>query len=594
MADAAFTPSGPAIRSLRIEYFRGIESLEWRPAAGLNLIVGPGDSCKSTVLEAISLLFSPAPNVGITEFDYFNRVTATGFLIEAVLAIGDESVLKGDKFPLPPVQGWLNNQLVDLPDENGAEPVLRCRLTGNPELETTYEVVAADEETRTPFSRALRQRIGTMRLGIGDRGDRDLRLVYGGALDRFMQGQELRQSLLQAVLKTPIHDQLGDDPKKALGQVEEQFKKKSLPHPLRLGLVGTPGVSLAASVGLTVGTDDQSALPLTAWGTGTRRLASLELAALVVDQKSIAIVDEPEAGLEPYRQRVFIQDLNDGANRQSFVSTHAPAVLSAAAEQDAVTWRINETSAPTVKDEKEPVAAAEPSHLMQPLRGKEITIFISSQPETILSRLPVICEGVTEQGFATRILQEKFGRPFAARGLFCADAGGHDKALPICKQLIDAGITLAAVVDDEGHKSGTWDAVGKRAILLRWDDGASLEIAVLSSLPNELLLKVIDWAEEATGREAKHYLAELRQALGVEDKIKSADQLLADVGRQAFLKALLLAACPPKGVKKPKGWFKSFDGGYVLADRILAVQPRPALLAKVDAFLAAIETATAP
>ncbi len=29
--------------------------------------------------------------------------------------------------------------------------------------------------------------------------------------------------------------------------------RKSLPHPIRLGLVGTPGVSLAASVGLTIG-----------------------------------------------------------------------------------------------------------------------------------------------------------------------------------------------------------------------------------------------------------------------------------------------------------------------------------------------------
>ena len=118
---------------------------------------------------------------------------------------------------------------------------------------------------------------------------------------------------------------------------------------------------------------------------------------------------------------------------------------------------------------------------MQPLRGKEITTFISSQPETILARLPVICEGATEQGFATRILQEKFGRPFAARGLFCADAGGHDKALPICKQLIDAGFTLAAVVDDEGRKSGSWDAIGKRAILLRWDNGAHLNRNPLGS-----------------------------------------------------------------------------------------------------------------
>jgi hypothetical protein len=60
VADAAITSSGPAIRSLRIEYFRGIERLEWKPAAGLNLIVGPGDSCKSTVLEAISVVLARA------------------------------------------------------------------------------------------------------------------------------------------------------------------------------------------------------------------------------------------------------------------------------------------------------------------------------------------------------------------------------------------------------------------------------------------------------------------------------------------------------------------------------------------------------
>lgn len=183
---------------------------------------------------------------------------------------------------MPPVQGWLNDKLVDLPDENGVEPVLRRRLTGNPELETTYEVIAADEES----SPALRQRIGTMRLGIGDRGDSDLRLVYGGALDRFMQGQELRQSLFQAVLQTPIYDQVGDDPKKALGEIDAQFKRKSLPFPLRLGLVVTPGVSLAASVGLTVGAEDKSALPL-------------GLTWRINEAPSLTIKEEKEAAVAP-------------------------------------------------------------------------------------------------------------------------------------------------------------------------------------------------------------------------------------------------------------------------------------------------------
>jgi putative ATP-dependent endonuclease of OLD family len=254
----------PSIRFLRIERFRGIEKLEWRPAPGLNVIIGPGDSCKSTILEAIGALFSPAPNMNISEFDYFRRDIDKGFEIEAALAVGDGSILNNDRFPLPPLRGWRDGQLTDLPDEGGAEAVMVCRLTGTADQEAIYEVIGADDETRVPLSRALRQRIGLMRLGITDRWDRDLRLVQGGALDRYMEGQHLRQSILQAILNTPIHDRLGDEPKQALGRIDRQFSKRSLPSPVRLGLVGTPGVSLAASVGLMVGENDESALPLPA------------------------------------------------------------------------------------------------------------------------------------------------------------------------------------------------------------------------------------------------------------------------------------------------------------------------------------------
>lgn len=207
------------------------------------------------------------------------------------------------------------------------------------------EVIGADEQTRVGLARPLRQRIGLLRLGIADRGDRDLRLVMGGALDRFMEGQQLRQSILQAVLKTPIHDQLGAEPKAALERIEDKFRERSLPHPIRLGLIGSPGVSLAASVGLMVGASDESALPLPAWGTGTRRLASLELASILAESISLAVVDEPESGLEPYRQRAFIGDLDQGGKRQAFITTHAPAVLSAGAAAGATIWRIDPVAA---------------------------------------------------------------------------------------------------------------------------------------------------------------------------------------------------------------------------------------------------------
>lgn len=48
------------IRKLSIQRFRGIQSLTWLPAEGMNVILGGGDVGKTTVLEAIALLLSPS------------------------------------------------------------------------------------------------------------------------------------------------------------------------------------------------------------------------------------------------------------------------------------------------------------------------------------------------------------------------------------------------------------------------------------------------------------------------------------------------------------------------------------------------------
>jgi putative ATP-dependent endonuclease of the OLD family len=595
--------SGPAIYRLRIERFRGIRRMEWHPAAGLNMIVGPADSGKSTVLEALSLALTWAPTSALTEFDYFGRDTSKGFTIEAVLAVGDGAFLGAEGFPHPPLQGWRAGQLTDLPDEDNAEPVLVCRLTGQPNCEAVYEVVGAGDDVRVPLSRALRQRIGLVRLGVGERAERDLRLVQGGALDRFLDGRALRQTVVQSVLKTPIHDQLGTEPANALGEIESSFKNSHLPHPVRLGLVGTPGVSLAASVGLTIGASDETALPLASWGSGTRRLAALEIAALGISKDSVAVVDEPETGLEPYRQRALVSDLSCGGKRQAFVTTHAPSVLSAGISVNATIWRMNLSPGATQPGPKEVSESAslpsdgtverDNSHALIALSGAEPVQIAQSQPEVLVARIPVVCEGVTEVGFATRIFQARFGEGFQRRGLYCLDAGGHYKAVPICQQLVTMGFCIAAVVDDEGKKTGAWKDLERKAILLRWRDGACLEKAVFGALTDALLQEIPAWAQQVLGRAAKHQLAEIRRALDFNDKTKSVEHIFGEVGRQRFLEAVCEAACPrPEGSQKPRGWFKSFDGGFLLADKLLAMRPRPETVNRIDAFITNLERLT--
>jgi hypothetical protein len=73
------------IRLLTIQRYRGIQAFTWKPNAGINCLIGPGDTYKSTVLAAISLLLAPYPLGACSEFDYYRRRISDGFEIEAYI-----------------------------------------------------------------------------------------------------------------------------------------------------------------------------------------------------------------------------------------------------------------------------------------------------------------------------------------------------------------------------------------------------------------------------------------------------------------------------------------------------------------------------
>ncbi|MBK7950639.1 MAG: AAA family ATPase [Deltaproteobacteria bacterium] len=79
------------IRVLEISRFRGIGNLLWRPAAGMNVIVGGGDVGKTTILDAIALLLSPSNSFTISESDFWMRDTSEEFSVSAVVSIPAES-----------------------------------------------------------------------------------------------------------------------------------------------------------------------------------------------------------------------------------------------------------------------------------------------------------------------------------------------------------------------------------------------------------------------------------------------------------------------------------------------------------------------
>jgi putative ATP-dependent endonuclease of OLD family len=326
------------IRRLRVERFRGIKSLTWHPAEGVNVILGGGDVGKSTVLDAIALLLSPTNSYTPTDSDYWRRDVDSGFLIEAVMSLPDlPSINQQRRMHWP----WVWNgkdPVVPVEEEEGGanaattkqETVYVLQVRGTAEMEVAYEIVQPDDNTET-LSVGLRREIGLVRLAGDDRNDRDLRLVQGSGLDRLLADKGLRSRLGKDLAGEDVDEHLKDDAKTALSGLESNFGKRNLPTSLGLGITGGPGLSLNALVGLTADKEGIT-LPLASWGAGTRRLAALAIADQLQGGHPISVVDEVERGLEPYRQRVLMKSLRESGG-QVFVTTHSAAAISAAMVQ---------------------------------------------------------------------------------------------------------------------------------------------------------------------------------------------------------------------------------------------------------------------
>ena len=88
------------LRRLEIENFRGVRSLDWRHIAETSALVGPGDSGKSTILEAIERVLSPKWNVAFDDTDFWDLGTDVAIAIRATLTDLAPSFYRDTKFGL--------------------------------------------------------------------------------------------------------------------------------------------------------------------------------------------------------------------------------------------------------------------------------------------------------------------------------------------------------------------------------------------------------------------------------------------------------------------------------------------------------------
>ena len=533
------------IRSLSIRRFRGLEDLRWQPRAGINCLVGPGDAGKTTILEAIALLLYPRRPPLISEYHYFRRRLHEGFEIEAVLGGLTDAVTGSMR--VAPLRGWLKGELQPLPDEAGAEPVLVTRLTGSADLELTYELIPPSGDP-LPFTTAMRQQLILAELGADDRGSRELRLAQGSLLERHLSGIDFRRPLTSAIANASTRLELPEEAQEAIARISERFRTEGLPSALRLGLLAPQGFPLVGLLSLFSGADPAEAVPLAASGSGTRQLALFRLALSLVEGAPVLVFDEPESGLEPYRQRAVIAELRRviTPGGQAFLTTHSPAILDSLDPGEL--WLLRSGESPAS------------------LGTGPIGDVVRRAPDALLSLLPVLCEGHTEAGFLRPLLDrlasaDQLGS-LDLLGVRLIPGTGQPKILDEADALLAAGIGCGLFADAEDKHSGRRQRLASqnRCAYGSWDGVRNVEEAVATWVPFEHLSEVVAVAAAQLNRstESLHQqIAERCNQPSIRDLVR-----LREVCGEPGVRAALARAM------NEGNWFKDAERGAALATRL--------------------------
>lgn len=130
------------IRRLEIANFRGIKNLVWHPAPGLNCLIGPRDSGKSTILDAIDLCLGARRNVQFADTDFYGLDIANSISITLTLGDLDDSLKSLDSYGLF-LRGYrADTGTAEDEPSHGAEVVLSLNLTVSSDLEPSWTLLS--------------------------------------------------------------------------------------------------------------------------------------------------------------------------------------------------------------------------------------------------------------------------------------------------------------------------------------------------------------------------------------------------------------------------------------------------------------------
>lgn len=548
------------IRKIEIANFRSIQRLDWCPAPGINCLIGPGDSGKSTVLDAIDLCLGARRNVQFSDADFFDLDITNPISITMTLGDLDDAMRTLEGFGtflrgFHPTTGIVEDE-----PTVGAEVVLCLNLTVASDLEPSWTLVSERAAQQGIVKMlAWKDRLALAPTRIGALADFNLGWQRGSVLNRI---SEERADASVALVKA------ARDARSAFGDQAEQQLAEAL------GIVATTAQELGVHIGArakamldshsvsfgggTISLHNESGIPLHSLGVGSKRLLVAGLQRKAADKASIVLSDELEYGLEPHRIARFLGSLGakeTAAPLQVFLTTHSPVALRELSGGQLFVLRRSPHG-----HEARPVGADD---------GIQSTIRL--YPEAFLANSVVVCEGASEIGLLRGLDLYRLdmgNASLAALGVALVDCGGGEPDRPYARATAfqSLGYRVMVLRDDDKNPTLAIEQafVQNGGTVVAYRVGRALEDELFGSLTPAACQRLIGYANELHGDLIVEHLRT------VSNNTLTFEQVWDEIQNTGALSVERRATLGQAAHIRKAGWFKSISWMEDVARTIVA------------------------
>ncbi|HAW07864.1 MAG TPA: hypothetical protein DCW42_01645 [Bacteroidetes bacterium] len=305
---------------------------------------------------------------------------------------------------------------------------------------------------------------------------------------------------------------------------------------------------LASSVGLF-----EDGAPLSQRGLGSQRLLSMGLNINATSEGTLLLIDEIEAGLEPYRLRSLINEFRSKSipSGQIIMTTHSPVVVAECTNSELL-----------IIQSKNGVTTSFSLHNIEGQTNDVIQKEVRRNPEAFLCKRIIVCEGKTEIGFVRALddyVSSKYYYRMACEGVGTA-LGGGTELFNFATFLAKCGYGVCILMDSDLDGIDDLKRMAKETHnidIFDWDKGNSIEEQIFFDVSELLVEELLQIAVNSKGIDSiSSKLTELPICIE-DDKVRileiSAEQkrMIGTISKQ-----------------KKSEWYKRIDLGEQMGEKI--------------------------